>query len=340
MDGIRLEFWGWGCLSLFLHYLFLRSQLGFLDVPNSRSLHDSPTKKSAGIVFGLLFGIGLLALAPAEARWPTLLGFSLFWALGLLDDFLGLPVLLRLFLELSFFVFWLYFSQKSLQFLGVPFSGLFVPIVAILFVYFINLVNFMDGMDGYAGLNFLLFLAFAPGLFSLGPSTQTVAFVFLFSFFGFLVFNLPHAKFFMGDVGSLSLGFFWVTLPFLEDSSSPFELSQLFYLCPWFWIDGTFTIAKRLLEKKNILQAHREHIYQRLTATKLGKRGSLVVCLFLSLPGLFCGIYFLALPPDKRFLALACVLGFYICLYFCLSRFLTRLSSQNFLGQAHPSEEI
>ncbi|MCP5513272.1 MAG: sugar phosphotransferase [Leptospiraceae bacterium] len=260
--------------SLFL-YLFMKMDTPRLrDVPNHRSMHDKPTKKSGGFFFFAAFWILFPALyLQKEIDGYTFLFFllgSLFFAiLGFLDDLYNLSSVLKLILELLFLFPVLYFFHPEAYFLGIHLStGHFFTLLflSLILHFTINLANFMDGLDFYLSGSFFIFFI---NLFFLTDSLHSgfglTFLLLLFSMLPFLFYNYPNASLFLGDSGSLGLGFFIATsLFFSKIDGLTGDLFYLPLLLPAFWIDGLFTLLRRTLARKNILSAHREHLYQRI----------------------------------------------------------------------------
>ncbi|TGM79758.1 sugar phosphotransferase [Leptospira bouyouniensis] len=303
-----------GFFSLILHTIYVYSRFGVKDVPNERSLHDTVTKKSGGMFFIPLFLVATLLFyfypqwTDSAFVFPSpnhindfyllLAGIFIFSILGFVDDLIHLTPKLRLILELGIVFVCLWGIGPRTSSFGYTSIPQIVQIIflTVFLVFGINLVNFMDGMDWYLVLTFTIcFFSIGivlPNFFSkpnFGYSLYTILFL---SMFGFMFYNFPKAKLFMGDSGSLALGFFVLFLPLLfhHDSQSPdtdhpmlWDLTDYFYLFPFFWIDGIFILIKRFIQKKHLFQAHREHLYQKLTETNLGKVGSLVVFSLLNL---------------------------------------------------------
>lgn len=289
-------------LSLIFHAIYVFSKRGIQDVPNNRSLHSEITKKSGGMVFVPLF-LALLIFwtLPSESRiFSILYGCLFFGILGFIDDIYHLSPNVRLFLEFCFSFVWTYFFSPSIVLFGFPISNLWIStfIVGFLLVFVVNLVNFMDGLDLYLIGTFQISVLFWIPIFSLeflpGKEGFLVILLLLVSLSGFAFFNFPKAKLFMGDSGSLAMGFLFICLPLVYSSSnsSSFELTRLFFLFPVFWIDGILTIIIRAFQKQHILSAHRQHLYQLLTETKLGKPGTCLVVILSNAPALL----FLAFP--------------------------------------------
>lgn len=246
------------CYTLLFWLLRLRLALP-LDQPNARSLHAAPVPRIGGL--GLLAGVGASLLW----AWPAGLGAILLLALGLaalswLDDWRGLPVPPRLAAHLA---------AAGLFVLG---SGLaegpfgWALLLALAVVWMTNLYNFMDGADGLAGgMAVFGFAAYAVAAWLAGDMEMArLAACVAAAAVGFLCFNFPPARLFLGDVGAVPLGFLAAVLG-LEGWRRglwPPALPVLAF-AP-FIVDAGATLLRRLLRGENLGQAHRDHYYQRL----------------------------------------------------------------------------
>jgi UDP-N-acetylmuramyl pentapeptide phosphotransferase/UDP-N-acetylglucosamine-1-phosphate transferase len=261
---------GWAAVGALLPILRRR---GVLDVPNRRSSHDVAVPRGGGL--GLLagFAVGLavaLALGMPMPGWGVLGGLAMMAGLGLYDDLAGnLSVGWRLLIQAAAAVLVIQgFGplqrlpspsplDVELGVLGWPFSVLWV-------VGVVNIFNFLDGIDGFAGVQGIvagLGLAVVGWGSWLGPA----GFAAIGACLGFLVLNWHPAKIFMGDVGSLTLGFLFAVMPFGEGRGRAPLLVFVVALCMWFFLsDGAFTILRRILRRERVWRAHRSHLYQRL----------------------------------------------------------------------------
>jgi Fuc2NAc and GlcNAc transferase len=243
-----------------------------VDVPNHRSSHGLPTPRGGGLAFIAVFFVSLPCLyyagylLLAEALILFLAGF-LIAALGFWDDQFQLSMRLRLaahFFAALFAVYWLH-GIPSLSFIAwaLP-GGLFLKILAVFYlVWLINLYNFMDGIDGLAAIEaitvcgsaiFIAWLCSYPSLMALPLSLAVVV-------AGFLCWNFPPARLFMGDAGSgflgLVLGFFSLQAGALD----PALFWAWLILLGVFIVDASVTLVLRLVRGYGIT-AHREHAYQ------------------------------------------------------------------------------
>ncbi|WP_061245245.1 MraY family glycosyltransferase [Leptospira noguchii] len=265
----------------FFSWIYLHSKrFSISDVSNERSMHVGTTKKSGGI--WILLPIFCLAIVwfyvfeiPDRKTFLFFTGLFFFFLIGLADDLFSLSAGIRLILEIFFLIVFFYlepvrFSFLSLNLENIPGLSTLILIVYVLFV--VNVCNFMDGLDAYLSSHFLLAILAFPFLFH---SQLPLFYPWICAgVFGFLVFNLPKAKLFLGDSGSLPLGYTIAILPlFYIDNKfwGSFEISSAFFLLPVFFVDGIVTILLRFKDGENIFQAHRRHLYQ-LVAVKTDRK--------------------------------------------------------------------
>lgn len=239
---------------------FLKSQ-NALDIPNHRSSHSAVTIRGGGLAFILTFllssGIGyLFSIIQLDSILITLMLTAIPIALvGATDDLFKISKKLRLLIELSCIAVVLYVCQGAIH---LPWLA--VGLIAFLWLWFINLFNFMDGADGLATQQ-AIFIFIALAIIS--PMLLPLTIILLAACLCFYKINLPPARAFMGDVGSLFLGYLLFGLMLYAALYQQANILQLFAISSFFVIDATYTLLKRLLQGKNILEAHREHWYQR-----------------------------------------------------------------------------
>jgi UDP-N-acetylmuramyl pentapeptide phosphotransferase/UDP-N-acetylglucosamine-1-phosphate transferase len=234
-----------------------------LDHPNQRSLHERPTPHGGGL--GI---VAALLLTGLPLGVPIILLVSTFAlaALSLVDDARPLPSWLRLVVHLGAagFACWL---------AGLP-TWLW-PVAMLAVAWMTNLYNFMDGADGLAGSQGAAgFLAYALGL-ALGGETVLAAWCAAVSFacIGFLYFNWPPARIFMGDVGSIPLGFLAGSIGLMGIWRGYWPLWYPVLVFAPFILDASLTLLRRTLRGARVWEAHREHCYQRMVRLGYGHRG-------------------------------------------------------------------
>ncbi|MBF0283128.1 MAG: glycosyltransferase family 4 protein [Magnetococcales bacterium] len=269
------------------------SRLRVLDHPNSRSLHQRPTPRLGGV--GAMSGFfvawagawltsgGLAADGAAALEippgviwlWPALL---LLVGVSLLDDWRSLTPKSRFVVHLLAAALPL-IGGLSLEHLDLPGISLPLgwggPLFSLLFLaWMLNLYNFMDGMDGFAGgmgwfgFGFLA----AAGWLAGQPFFALTALLVGAANLGFLYWNFPPARIFLGDAGSVPMGFLAGGMILWGDRQGvlPFWAGVLIF-AP-FVVDATVTFLRRLLRGEKVWEAHRSHAYQRLVRSGWGHR--------------------------------------------------------------------
>ncbi len=245
---------------LLLSWLLQRGKSLPMDHPNERSLHVTPTPRIGGL--GIMAGVGVASIWLAgtgllQAALPVVLAAFALAAVSVLDDVRGLPVVLRF---LAHFVA----AVACLLALGLTGWALLVGTLAV--VWMTNLYNFMDGSDGLAGgmaaigfgaLALAAMLGDAAGLAALCAAIAAAA-------LAFLRFNFPPARVFMGDAGSIPLGFLAAALGILGAMQDVWPwLFPLLVFSP-FIVDASVTLIRRGLRGEKVWRAHRSHYYQRV----------------------------------------------------------------------------
>jgi UDP-N-acetylmuramyl pentapeptide phosphotransferase/UDP-N-acetylglucosamine-1-phosphate transferase len=241
------------------------------DIPNERSLHSTPVPRAggAGVLAGLVVAVALAHDSLTQPLWLALLGYLTLAVISWLDDRSGLPAGVRLAAQLAVSAGWL---------IGFGVGGAWIAVLTIGLAWCANLYNFMDGADGLAGA----MAAFGFGCYGLaaGLAGDLVLAALCASVvaaaIGFLCFNFPPASLFLGDSGSVPLGFLAGALGIygvLRGLWSPaFPLMAFFP----FVFDASFTLARRALARKRVWRAHREHLYQRAILAGLSRRPMLL----------------------------------------------------------------
>ena len=227
-----------------------------LDIPNERSLHERPTPRTGGI--GLMLAAALTVLVFAAGPRAIVVPALCLAAVFLIDDVRGLPVLPRFLAQFAAAIWFLAASG--------PYGWLLFPLLMLGIVWSSNLYNFMDGSNGLAGgMAVIGFAAYALAANAAGDAEiALLAAVVAGASAGFLVWNFDPARIFLGDAGSIPLGFLAAAIGVLGWSRGlwPFWFPALVFST--FIVDSGLTLAKRLVHRENPFQAHRSHYYQRL----------------------------------------------------------------------------
>ena len=270
-----------------------------LDRANPRSLHQNPTPRGAGLVIvAVTLGGTWLhhLLSPQVGRPGPLLAYTaggvLVATVSWYDDRFGVRAWLRLavhFLAAALVLFGIgYWQVITLPFVGTFDLGWFGAVVSFVWVVgLINTFNFMDGIDGIAGMQAIIAgTAWAIlGWQISSPETTAIGLLLAAGSAGFLYYNWPPARVFMGDVGSTFLGYSLAVLPLVASTTVNWT-AVIAVLLVWpFLCDGFFTFLVRLIQGENVLEAHRRHLYQRLVLGGHGHRAVTLVYSALALVG-------------------------------------------------------
>ncbi|WP_370264170.1 glycosyltransferase family 4 protein [Limnobacter sp.] len=249
---------------------------GVMDNPNHRSSHVYPTPRGGGAAIVFAFLVGLLI----QQLWfgfngfliTLMLGALAVAAIGFVDDHRHVPARIR---------FLIHVLAATVVVLAVPspveldlglaslyVTGMLLPLVALGVVWLLNLTNFMDGIDGIAGVQtcagcglvaLLLLTAGAPSDLFCPPVLLAL------SSLGFLCWNFPPAKIFMGDVGSGTLGLLFGGLAWWHASADSKWLYVWLIILGVFVVDATYTLLRRAAQGEKLSLPHRSHAYQHAT---------------------------------------------------------------------------
>ncbi|MCA1794042.1 MAG: UDP-N-acetylmuramyl pentapeptide phosphotransferase [Desulfotignum sp.] len=234
--------------------------IGAIDRPSKRSSHQNNIPKGGG--FGILAALvfsSLILKIPVFIWIPALvISLASFWGA---DKYI-LPVSQRLLIHFGCGLIFLVFFLNAKQAVAVDYV-VWLPVLVFI-VGTANFYNFMDGIDGIAGIaGFVAFLlvSFHAQLSGMDQAYVSLGLGMAFSCLGFLCFNIPRAKVFLGDVGSILLGFVFASLiVFLSRDLADFMVMAGF-LAP-FYFDELFTMVVRIKNKDSLIEPHRKHIYQ------------------------------------------------------------------------------
>jgi UDP-GlcNAc:undecaprenyl-phosphate/decaprenyl-phosphate GlcNAc-1-phosphate transferase len=265
-------------ISVFLTRTILH-RFKILDIPNERSSHDSPIPKCGGISIIVSFFIGIIAIYLFSRtilfnKW-NFLGISistlLIAGISFYDDIKGKSYTVKLFAQFLATAAIITFGMTVNQF-NIPFIGnynigwLAYPVTFVWIVGLTNAFNFMDGLDGLAGgvtvivSTFFCIITYYQG----SHFVYVICYTLIAGTLGFMVYNFPPARIFMGDVGSTFLGFMFAILAII---GMRYDLSHTsFFVMPLllfnFIYDTFFTFLRRLFKREKVFHAHRTHLYQ------------------------------------------------------------------------------
>lgn len=260
-----------------------------IDKPNDRTLHLKPTVRGGGIVF---IGLSLLII-PFIWYFTGMLSFykeSVFLLLCILliagvsffDDIYDLPIKIRLGVQcIVAFILAVFMRPEKLDFIlfSLNHGYIIIPFIFFMVIWAINHFNFMDGLDGFCALQAIYLLACYFILFNVHHALayQEFCWILICSLVGFLIFNFPPAKIFMGDVGSASLGLIIFSMALIAQQKYQIPVIYWFMLNSLFLFDSSVTLLRRMMNKERWLAPHKKHAYQRLKQYGIDTRFILLI---------------------------------------------------------------
>jgi len=272
--------------------IYFSKKQGLVDNPGERKIHEHPVPRLGGVAVWLstmltfLFLVFLSYYPYGSLLSGILLGSSLMFLLGLIDDIYCLEAKFKLFIQLSI--------ATIVYCLGIRIEDVYLPFGLSFHLGFLswfvttawivgvsNAVNFIDGIDGLAG-SVISVSAVTLGLISAGMSTGTVstliAFILAGAMLAFLTYNFNPAKIFMGDSGALFSGFLLATLSItgvMQTTSTAMWIPVLVLSVPV--VDITFASVRRILKGKSPFVADAEHIHHRLLKAGLSQNKTVLL---------------------------------------------------------------
>lgn len=267
------------------------------DIPNDRSLHTRPTPRVGG--WGIVPVSTLIILLLTPSIWPIAAGAVFLAAVSQIDDRRGLPARVRFGAHLVVVVLLIAINPAS-----APWWALIV--VGFLMLWLVNLYNFMDGSDGLAGGMALFgFGGYAIAALS-GPVPQIdlgiASAVVAGAAAGFLLLNFHPARIFLGDAGSIPLGFLAGALGYWGWLRGAWPIWFPAMVFAPFIGDASVTLLRRLLRGDKFWEAHREHYYQRMVRFGNGHARTALVWYFGMAVGITLALRALGLAPRLQWM--------------------------------------
>jgi Fuc2NAc and GlcNAc transferase len=266
---------GWLSYALTARVRSFALRRGVVDRPNDRSSHKQPTPLGGGaaVIAATIIGMAIVStFHPLIVRdaFTVGAGMALLGVLGWLDDHNGIPARERLVVHFIVSLWTLYMLgglrgvHVGSTVLQLRATGYLVGALGI--VWSINLFNFMDGIDGFAGSQSALIFAVTGALLFWRGDTSlgSIAVILAAASTGFLFWNWPPAKIFMGDVGSGAIGYAIAALAIASENRGSVPLLAFAIVGGVFVSDATVTLVRRISRGKRPAEAHRDHAYQRL----------------------------------------------------------------------------
>ncbi|WP_080454846.1 MraY family glycosyltransferase, partial [Legionella pneumophila] len=253
-----------------------------IDIPNERNLHSRPTVRGGGLVF---IGLSLFCwfficnsqffLTLDQFIFSTAIIFIA--TISFIDDFYNLSVTIRFFFQcLIAFLIVIFILPSQLDFGLFLFENTYLIAFFLFFavIWAINHFNFMDGLDGFCASQAIFLLAAYALFFNSAGSLiyQDFCLILISSLAGFLIFNFPPAKIFMGDVGSASLGLITFFIAIIAQKNYQIPILYWFILNSLFLFDSTVTLIRRIIKHEKWFSPHKKHAYQRLKQLGINSR--------------------------------------------------------------------
>ena len=282
---------------------------GLVDIPNERKIHKNPISRLGGIAIWLSTILTFLCLV-LLSYYPygsllsgILLGGSLMFLLGLIDDVYNLDAKFKLVIQLSIATI-VYLLGVKIDTIFNPFGstpfqlGIFsYPITLLWIVGISNAVNFIDGVDGLAGsvitVNSITLAIIAVAVTPAQPITALIAFILAGSMLAFLTYNFNPAKIFMGDSGALFSGFLLATLSI----AGVMKGATLAILLPFIVLavpimDITYSSLRRIMKGKSPFVADAEHIHHKLLKAGFSQKITVAILTSIAIVGGAIATYF------------------------------------------------
>ena len=278
------------CIALVPLMITLGKKWNIMDMPSERKIHTKALPRTGGFALVLTAITVLLLnhffhLSSPSIFFKILPSLLIIIIIGIYDDTKGSNAILKFSFQILASVL-LYFNGLSIDRISNPLGGYFVFSGWVSFfitifwtVGLINAINLLDGMDGLATGIILIssIFIFIIALFSHNTLIIFLSLLMIAITSGFLVFNFPPAKIFMGDTGSMFLGFMMASIGILGNRKSAVSITLLFpiilLIIPIF--DTFLAIVRRVVTKKNIFRADKNHIHHRFLSLGISQRKTL-----------------------------------------------------------------
>jgi glycosyltransferase WbpL len=296
---------------------------GLIDSPGDRTSHQSDIPRGGGIsvVFVFLIFVAVLLwtdtfkLVDSSYFSSIIFGGAVVAVLGFWDDHLHVPAKWRLLVQFfAAFVSLVILPEiPSVNFFSMHVNSLLIvfPFYIMLLIWLLNLFNFMDGIDGIASVQAITVSISAGLILVFNGETQMSSLLFVLSatVCGFLIWNWPPARVFMGDACSSFLGFMFGLMAIISSHGDEINLWSWLILLAVFVVDATYTLIQRLLQGEMYYDAHRSHTYQILSRQYNSHKKVTLGVLAINIIWLFPLAYFASIHeywgPVLSFIALS-----------------------------------
>ena len=283
------------------------------DVPNGRSLHHAPIPRVGG--WGIVPAVLAAVVFFRISDWLLPALAVLLFIVSYIDDRKGLPIAVRLPIHAAAAAVWLAFGPIALP-VGVAAMAAFAV------VWIMNLFNFMDGADGLAGgMAVFAFSVYAAVAAASGVTPLALWSVALAgASAGFLLFNFHPARVFLGDAGSVTIGFFAGAFGIWGWAVDAWPVWFPFLVSAPFFLDATVTVLRRMVRGERFWRAHREHYYQRLIRSGWTHRRTALNEYILMAASAGLAVWMLQWPETWQYAGLGAAGAVYVAIAFAIDR--------------------
>lgn len=279
---------------LFPMIKWISYHVGALDYPNERKVHKKPMPVMGGLMIYLGFLFGYMLFAPQSTQMLAILIASFIVVItGILDVIKPLRAREKLVGQVVAALIIVFYGKillNDISFFGYyfDFGWLAYPITLVFIVAVMNCINLIDGLDGLAdGISMIFFITIGVLAFimhNLGSLEITIAFIMIGACLGFLIFNFNPAKIFMGEIGSMFLGFMIAVvclLGFKAVTLTSLVVPMLILAIPI--LDTLFAILRRIIHHKPIYEADKQHLHHQLLNKKFSQKTTVLIIYAVSI---------------------------------------------------------
>lgn len=295
---------------LFPMVKWISYHVGALDYPNERKVHKKPMPVMGGLMIYLGFLFGYMLFAPQNTQMLAILIASFIVIItGILDVIKPLRAREKLVGQVIAACIITFYGKILLNDISAfgfyfDFGWLAYPLTIIFIVALMNCINFIDGLDGLAaGISSIFFATIGVLAFimhNIGSLEITIAFIMLGACLGFLVFNFNPAKIFMGEIGSMFLGFMIAVvclLGFKAVTLTSLVVPMLILAIPI--LDTLFAILRRLIHHKPIYEADKQHLHHQLLNKKFSQKTTVLIIYAVSILFSIASIFYVL--KDRKY---------------------------------------
>lgn len=283
----------------------IATHVGAIDQPNVRKIHKVPMPRLGGLAIYLAFLLGYILYGEISTQMISILiGSFLLVMLGIFDDIKSIPARYKFIVQTIAAIIVvvygeLFFNELSILGYNFHFNDVVGSILSVVFIVAItNAINLIDGLDGLAaGISSIYFLTISIIAFILnriGGLDIIISLIMLGATLGFLFHNFPPAKIFMGDSGSLFLGFMISVIALLGYKVTTFTsliVPIVILAIPIF--DTIFAILRRILNGQNIGVADKEHFHHQLLKMRYSPTKSILIIYLINIAFAMVSIFYI-----------------------------------------------